>query len=196
MKTRLMLAAGVLCLATAVYAEQGGKKDVFWDKLQNKLEKLTPAKKAAATTAVGGVRGAKNDDAADIYWKGKDKSVEMNEEEMQKFNLAVESKLKGDNELALKHFEEFLDQYPQSAFRVEGLQAAEKIRMEIAAARAPKAALPAVAPQPAVVEAVPAAAPAVNAPAAPAPVVAEPAPQAAPVPDKVAEPAAEGQPAR
>lgn len=188
MKTRILLAAGLLCLATAVYADQGGKKDAFWDKLQNKLEKLTPAKKAAATTAVGGVRGAKNDDAADIYWKGKDKAVEMSEDEMQKFNLAVDAKLKGENDLALKHFEEFLDQYPQSSFRVEGLQAAEKIRMEIAAAKAPKVAPPPVA--------VPAAA-AVEPAAAPAPAVAvEQAPPPAAVPEKAAEPAAEGQPAR
>lgn len=145
MKTRIMLVAGLLCMATAVSADQGPKKDAFWDKLQNKLEKLTPAKKSAVTTAPGGVRGAKSDDATDIYWKGKEKPVEINEEEMQKFNLAVECKRKGENESALKHFEEFLEQYPQSQLRVEGLQAAEKLRTEIAAAKA--APTPAAAPE-------------------------------------------------
>jgi hypothetical protein len=122
-------------MATAVYADQVPQKDVFWDKLQNKLEKLVPAKKASTTTAVGGVRGAKNDEAADVYWKGKDKAVEVNEEEIQKFNLAVECKLKGDNESALKHFEEFLVQYPQSHLRVESLQAVEKLKVDIASAK-------------------------------------------------------------
>jgi hypothetical protein len=130
-----MFVAVLLSMSTAVYADPVPKKDPFWDKLQNKFEKLVPAKKGATTTAVGGVRGAKNDGAADIYWKGKDKAVEMSDEEHQKFNLGVEAKLKGDNQLALKHFEEFLAQYPQSNFRVEGLQAAEKLRIEVSEAK-------------------------------------------------------------
>lgn len=136
-----------LALILAAAVAHGEQKDGFWDKLQYKLEKVTPAKKASSTTAVGGVRGAKNDDAADIYWKGKDKSSELNEEELQKFNLAVESKLKGDNESALKQFDEFLAVYPHSAFRVEGLQAVDKIKLEIAAAKNPPKAEPAAAPQ-------------------------------------------------
>lgn len=135
-----------LLLVLTAAAAHGGEKDGFWDKLQNKLEKVTPAKKASATTAVGGVRGAKNDDATEIYWKGKDKSSEMNEEELHKFNLAVESKVKGDNELAMKQFEEFLAAYPLSPFRVEGLQAVEKIKLEIAAAKNPPKTEEAAAP--------------------------------------------------
>jgi len=134
MKARFMLVTVLLALSSGVSAEQSVKKDVFWDKLQNKLEKITPAKKSSTTTAVGGVRGAKNDAAGDIYWKGKEKAIEIQEEELQQFNLAVESKLKGNNEQALKNFEDFLAKYPQSQFRVEGLQAVEKLKMEIAAA--------------------------------------------------------------
>jgi len=137
MKRRMLLVCSLFLAATVAHGGQGTKKDGFWDNLQNKLDKITPAKKAATTTAVGGVRGAKNDEANDIYWKGKEKSVEMAEEELQLFNLAVASKIKGDNELALKQFEEFLVTYPQSAFRVEGLQAAEKLKQEIAAAKLP-----------------------------------------------------------
>jgi TolA-binding protein len=135
MKIGIVLAVALLCMITTAYAaEPGSKKDSFWETLQGKLEKLTPTKKVTNTTAVGGVRGAKNDEATDIYWKGKDKPVEIDEEEIHKFNLAVETKFKGNNELALKQFEEFLAEYPQSSLRVEGLQATEKIRMEIAAA--------------------------------------------------------------
>lgn len=139
MKTRIMLVAGLLCLSTAAYAQQAGKNDEFWNNLQNKLEKIVPTKKGATTTAVGGVRGAKNDDAADIYWKGKEKPAEVSEEEMQVFTRAVESKLKGDNELALKQFEEFLSLYPQSSLRNEGLKAVEKIKVEMVAANIPGA---------------------------------------------------------
>lgn len=132
MKKRAMVICSLLLAATFAHGEQAAKKDAFWEKLSNKLEKLTPAKKSATTTAVGGVRGAKNDEATDIYWKGKERSVEMAQEELQKFNGALESKMKGDNEQALKQFEEFLVMYPQSSFRVEGLQAVEKIRQEMA----------------------------------------------------------------
>jgi hypothetical protein len=95
----------------------------------------------------------------------------MAQDEMLKFNGAVESKMKGDNEQALKQFEEFLVMYPQSAFRVEGLQAVEKIKQEIAAAKSPP-----VKETP--VEAAPPAAQAVPAPAAvpAAPVEAVPEP--------------------
>lgn len=138
----------LLCAATVAHGEQVGNKDGFWDKLQNQLGKVTPVRKQATQGIPGGVRGAKNDEVNDIYWKGKDKVVDMTDEEMQKFTLAVDTKLKGDNEQALKLFEEFLVTYPQSSFRVEGLQAAEKIRLEIAAAKAPPAqAVPAETPQ-------------------------------------------------
>lgn len=182
MKIWIMLIAGLVGMVAVASAEQGSqKKDAFWDKLQLKLEKMVPAKKTTTTTAVGGVRGAKNDSAADIYWKGKEKDVEMSDEEIQSFNRAVEAKLKGDNEQALKQFEAFLQQYPQSNFRVEGLQAAEKLRQEIAAAK----------------ETVNTAAP-----TSPAHAVAEPAQTAAPVGQPAATPAsqppaaADGQPTR
>lgn len=134
MKKRMMTICSLLLAATVAQGGQAVKKDAFWEKLTQKLEKVTPAKKGATTTAVGGVRGAKNDEATDIYWKGKEKSVDMAQEEMQLFNAAVDSRMKGDNEAALRQFEEFLVMYPQSSFRVEGLQAVEKIKQEMAAA--------------------------------------------------------------
>lgn len=144
------LLAALLCLlfsAAIANGEQAGKKDAFWDKLQNQLVKVAPVKKQASQGIPGGVRGAKNDEANDVYWKGKDKTVDMADDELQKFSAAVATKIKGDNEQALKLFEEFLAMYPQSSFRVEGMQAAEKIRLEIAATKAP-AAQPAIAETP------------------------------------------------
>ncbi len=182
----------LLCAATVAQGEQVGKKDAFWDKLQNQLGKVTPAKKQSTQAIPGGVRGAKNDDAKDIYWKGKDKTVDMADEEMQIFTLAIEAKLKGDNEQALKLFEEYLEAYPQSPFRIEGLQAAEKIRSDIAFAKAPKAppappvpATPpatAVQPAPAVPTAVPPLQGAPQVQAAPTGPTAPPVQTAPPVP--------------
>ena len=136
--TMKKIAASLLCLlctASFVQGEPVGKKDAFWDKLQNQLGKVTPARKQTTQGIPGGVRGAKSDEANDIYWKGKDKAIDMADGELQKFSLAIDAKLKGDNDQALKLFEEFLVMYPESSFRVEGLQAAEKIRLEIAGAK-------------------------------------------------------------
>ncbi len=132
---RLVMILGLLLLISAPAI--GEQKDGFWARLQKKLDMLSPSKKISTTTAVGGVRGAKNDDSADIYWKGSDKTLDMSDEELAKFTSALESRRKGENELALKQFEEFLELYPQSQFRVEGLQAAEMIRVDIAAAKEP-----------------------------------------------------------
>ena len=188
MKKSMVVFCGMMLAASVV---QGAEKDGFWDKMQNRLEKVTPAKKTTATTAVGGVRGAKNDDAADIYWKGKDKPVEAPEEELQKFNAGVEAKLKGDNELALKQFEEFIASYPSSSLRLDSMQAVERIRNEMAAAKRPKVepvapaapaapVAPVVVPVPAAATS-PAAQPVVAgeqvAPVAPAPAPAVAAPQ-------------------
>jgi hypothetical protein len=134
MKKRAMILGALLLISAPAFGEQNGG---FWDKLQSKLDKVTPSKKISTTTAVGGVRGAKNDDASDIYWKGRDKTLDMNDEELAKFSLALESRRKGESEIALKQFEEFLELYPQSQFRVEGLQAIEMIRVDMAAAKAP-----------------------------------------------------------
>ncbi|NVN99720.1 MAG: hypothetical protein HXX17_10375 [Geobacteraceae bacterium] len=131
MKKRIILSLVLVLTAVTAYGEQ---KEGFWEKLRNKLEKITPVKKSSSTTAVGGVRGAKNDDATDIYWKGKDKASDVSEDELQKFNAAYESKKKGDNYLAMKQLEEFLAAYPQSALRADGFQAMEQIKAEISGA--------------------------------------------------------------
>jgi|GEM_PF-878681 len=176
MKKRMITICSLLLAASLAHGEQAVKKEAFWEKLTQKLEKVTPAKKGATTTAVGGVRGAKNDEATDIYWKGKEKPVDMAQDEMQAFAAAIDSRMKGDNEAALRQFEEFLVMYPQSAFRVEGLQAVEKIKQEIAAARSPVVKETSVveAPRPVKTEPV-----SVPAPASPAP-----APEAAVEPVK------------
>lgn len=143
MKKSLFMVAGLMLAATLAHGSEGGKREGFWESLSGKLEKITPVKKGVTTTAVGGVRGAKSDEATDIYWKGREKPAEAGEEELQKFSAAVESRMKGDGQQALKQFEEFLSDYPQSDFRVEALQAVERLRQEMAAPQAPAQAAPA-----------------------------------------------------
>ncbi len=137
MKAKTWTALAVLLTALIACGAAAAEKDDFWGVLQGKLQKVTPGKKSVATTAVGGVRGARNDSPEDVYWKGREKEKPVAEEELRKFNQALETKLKGDNEKALALFEEFLSAYPQSALRIEGLQAVEKIKQESAEARAP-----------------------------------------------------------
>ena len=133
MKCKAMVVAGLLVLAISqAQAGQDGKGDGFWTGLQGKLQKLTPTRKSTAVTAVGGVRGAKSGEVADLYWKGQEKRVQVGEDELEKFNLAVETRVKGDNAQARKHFEDFLRDYPQSSLRPEAQQAVEKLQAEAA----------------------------------------------------------------
>jgi TolA-binding protein len=126
--------AGVLLgLFMAVSTVQAAEGEGFWGSLASKLHKLAPTRKSTATTAVGGVRGTKGE-GDDIYWKGREKSVEIGEDELEKFNQAVESRGKGDTELALKQFDEFLRYFPKSTLRADAQQAVELIRAERAAA--------------------------------------------------------------
>jgi TolA-binding protein len=135
MKRNIMLIVILAMTAAIAHGGQEGKKDTFWDNLRGKLEKVTPAKKTTATTAVGGVRGAKSEEAADIYWKGKETRLEVPEDELQSFNAAVDLASKGEHREALKKFEAFLRLYPQSQLRRDGLQAVDKLKATLAASK-------------------------------------------------------------
>jgi TolA-binding protein len=130
MKCKAIVVAGLLLAVSLAQAGEDGKGGGFWTGLQSKLQKLTPTRKSTAVTAVGGVRGAKSGEVADLYWKGEEKRVEVGEDELEKFNLAMETRVKGDSALARKHFEEFLRDFPQSSLRPEAQQAVEKLKAE------------------------------------------------------------------
>jgi TolA-binding protein len=133
MRNKALVVLALLLAVSVARAGQDGKDDGFWSGLLTKLQKLAPTRKSTAVTAVGGVRGAKNDEVADIYWKGREKSVEVGEDELEKFNVALESRKKGDNALALRHFEEFLRDYPHSSMGPEAQQAVERIKSAVGA---------------------------------------------------------------
>ena len=60
----------------------------FWEKLRVKIEQMAPQKKVSATTAVGGVRGAKVV-ADDVYWKGEKTAAVVDADELDAFKSAM-----------------------------------------------------------------------------------------------------------
>lgn len=140
MKLMTIIISLMLSVLVAYGAE--AKKDaVFWGALQGKVQKLSSSRKIAASATVAGVKGAKND-RADIYWKGKDKKNEINEEELQKFNSALELQSNGDVTLALKHFETFLQEFPNSPLQAEGREAVQLLKAELNPQKSEAAATP------------------------------------------------------
>ena len=127
----------MLCAVIAFGAEKKND-DVLLSTLQGKVQKLTSRKKNVSTATVAGVKGTKND-RTDIYWKGKEKKVEINEEELQKFKLAMECLTGGEKIIALKHFDAFLKEFPNSPLYAEGMQAVQLLK----SAQNPSASVPA-----------------------------------------------------
>lgn len=127
MKLTIVILAMTLSAATvfgAVDKKEGGQ---LLDTLQGKVQKLTSRKKNSGPATVAGVKGAKTD-RTDIYWKGKEKKLEINEDELQKFKLAIELLGNGEKSQALKHFEDFTKEFPNSHLHAEALQAVQQLR--------------------------------------------------------------------
>jgi hypothetical protein len=129
MKPAIIVMLGLLISAVAFGAQESGK-DKFWGSLQGKAQKLSARKKTTAPAVVAGIKGAKHE-KADIYWKGKEGRVEVDEDELQKFNQAVESQSRGEKALALQHFETFLKEYPTSSLREDCLEAVRLLSSEL-----------------------------------------------------------------
>jgi hypothetical protein len=121
----------MLFISTA-FGEQNKKEEAFWGPLQGKVQKLTSSKKNTSSATVAGVKGAKNY-PADIYWKGREKKVEVSEEEIHKFSIAMEYQSNGEKEMSLKHFEAFLKEYPSSPLYTDGTEAVRLIKAELSA---------------------------------------------------------------
>jgi len=89
-----------------------GEKSDWWGSLKAKISKITPTKTQPTVTAVGGLRGGKEQEES-LYWKGKEPSV--TKEELEAFNKALDFAIKGDSIRAKEGFERFLSTYPSSA---------------------------------------------------------------------------------
>lgn len=117
---------GFMSLSVA-YAEET-EQEGFWSKLKSKIESITPKKKANVTTAVGGVRGAQDQSANVLYWKGKEIDEEVTADELNQFKSALECAMNGNTDESLKRFDEFIAQYPQSPLRADAVKAMESLK--------------------------------------------------------------------
>ena len=128
--TRLLISCMVVVLAaSAPFAAEKDKEYSFWSKLRNKIETLAPKKETEVTTAVGGVRGAKDMSQA-LYWKGEESEVPVQEVELEQFNIALKQALDGNVKESLNRFENFLVQYPESPLREDAENAVSELKSQ------------------------------------------------------------------
>ncbi len=115
----LFVYAFLLAGSQALYAEE--KKDTtsnFWEKLRAKIEQMAPQKKVTATTAVGGVRGAKMA-VDDVYWKGEKTAQTVDADELEAFTSAMALASAGEHAKAQTAFAEFVSKNPDSPLRMD-----------------------------------------------------------------------------
>jgi hypothetical protein len=124
MKKIMMVLIVLLFSATILQAEEQVAPEMsFWEKVRARIEKVTPQKKLAVTTAVGGVRGAKSDGGNDLYWKGEAVSPVVSEQELEKFKEALTMAEVGDFGEARTLFEKFVIEYKDSILKEDALMA-------------------------------------------------------------------------
>jgi TolA-binding protein len=134
MKKVLMILTILLC-AASVMAEDVEKRAspsmTSWlASLQYRLAQITPKKSISVTTGVAGVRGAKEDSAATLYWKGKKDAEPVTEEEMMKFKACIDLAEKGDRGGALEQLDDFMKLYPDSALIPDAKKTYDLVKAE------------------------------------------------------------------
>lgn len=108
-----------LVLPLSLHAAEGD----YWQQLKERLTQIAPQKKGSATTAVGGVRGSKDQAADTLYWKGESAKAEVSGEEYTRFTAAYQLAVDGNKEEATSRFQSFIKDYPQSPLKEEALTA-------------------------------------------------------------------------
>lgn len=134
----------IVCIFFAVVAhaeEPQKKEDVsMWEKIRNKIEKITPKQKPTVTTAVGGVRGAKTD-GHELYWKGEEKAqAAMSSEEIDLFSSALQLAESGAAAEATSAFNDFLAKFPESLLVGDAQNALAELAKEHISPQVPQAA--------------------------------------------------------
>ena len=128
----LVLTMGLFA-AAAVAQEQAKKGPSIseWLKsLQKKVEQIVPKKATPMSTGVAGVRGAKEDSQAKLYWKGKKGDEVVTEEELAKFKTGLDLAEKGDRAGSIKELEDFMGRYPDSALIPDAKKTMEMVKAE------------------------------------------------------------------
>ena len=131
MKRLLITAVTLFLLTPFCYAEEKKKEPPsFWEKVRTKIEKITPKKKPTATTAVGGVRGAKHS-SDELYWKDEEENIVVEKDELEAFQDALIFIEYDENQQALELFEDFVKEYPESALIGDAKKAIAEIKKTI-----------------------------------------------------------------
>lgn len=123
----MMLAAMAVGSQMLYAAEKNDASLGFWEKLRAKIEQMAPQKKVSATTAVGGVRGAKMA-ADDVYWKGEKAPQTVDADELESFKVAMALAAAGDLVKAQAAFSDFVAKNPESPLRKEADQALAQLQ--------------------------------------------------------------------
>ena len=98
--------------------------------LQRKIESLAPQRSLQLSTGVAGIRGAKDDEQAKLYWKGKDTADPVTVDELSAFGAAVDLALTGKQAEAAKELEKFIAQYPDSPLIADARKTLEMVKNE------------------------------------------------------------------
>ena len=127
-----LVVALVLCCATVVLAQEKSESMLSaWIKsIQQKIDQIVPKKSLSLTTGVAGTRGAKEEGAAKLYWKGKKGDEAVTVEELKTFKSGVDLASKGDKDGSVKALEEFMKQYPDSALVPDAKKTLDLVKME------------------------------------------------------------------
>jgi TolA-binding protein len=132
----MVIAAVLLFAAGAALAQEQKPVEknegfVEWLKaLQRKIETITAKKSMPLSTGVAGIRGAKDDEKAKLYWKGKKGDEGVTEEELTKFKSAVDLAAKGEQAAAAKELEEFITRFPDSPLLPDAKKTLEMVKGE------------------------------------------------------------------
>lgn len=112
----------------AQVVEKVERKIPFWVKIRSRIEKMTPQKKPSVTTAVGGVRAAKNVAGKELYWKGEEaKPKFVAAQELGKFDQALKKAEEGEFREARQLFEDFVTEFPESELKSDAFLALKEI---------------------------------------------------------------------
>jgi len=120
----LLTAALFITSATGFAAEKNSLS--FW--VKNTGSKLQSVSKKNKNTAVAGVKGAAEKADDDLYWKGKKPDVD--EEEIDALEAAVELVSKGDLDAAIKELEAFIAKYPDGALTPDAKEGLKALKAE------------------------------------------------------------------
>ena len=123
----------MLCGSAAWSQEQEKKQGItLWLRgLQQKIAQIKPKREVSLSTGVAGVRGAREDSQAKLYWKGKKGDEAVSEDELKEFKEIVGYLEKEDRAGAIHECEEFMKQHPDSALIPDVKKTLDLVRADV-----------------------------------------------------------------